>query len=224
MNDEYPTHVGPLEQILADYLKRVEAGGAVDREALVRQHPDLADELRAFFADDEHLTRLAADVADDLGRAPAKMPREMPTIDPSPGRATGASDALTFDSVAAAPSRPRTSGKEKVGYFGDYELLSEIARGGMGVVYKARQVNLNRTVALKMILSGQLASEQDVQRFYQEAEAAANLNHPGIVPIYEVGQHAGQHFFSMAFVEGESLAQARGRRPAAAARSGRAGA
>ena len=89
----------------------------------------------------------------------------------------------------------------------DYELLQEIAKGGMGVVYRARQISLNRTVALKMMLSGEHAGAEEIARFRTEAEAAANLGHPNIVQIYETGEAEGRHFFSMQLIEGGNLSQ-----------------
>ena len=160
-----------LESVIADYIRACDAGAAPDQRRILEQHPDLADDLREFFAQRDHLNQLAG-----------------------PMRAFG--DSL-FQSVGPG---------KHISYVGDYELLEEVARGGMGVVYKARQKTLGRIVAVKMMLTGRLANEDDVKRFQIEAQAAASLQHPNIVPIHEVGQHEGLHYFSMDFVEGRSLA------------------
>jgi len=168
-----------LEEVLAAYLRSVEAAEPLDPQQLIATHPELAADLRSFFANRAAMERLAK---------PFNASANEPTV------------GLAENAAPAAWPRVR--------YFGDYELLKELGRGGMGVVYKARQTTLNRLVALKMILSGQLASADEVQRFKQEAEAAANLDHPHIAPIYETGEHDSKHYFSMKLIEGRSLRDA----------------
>ncbi|MEO1527115.1 MAG: WD40 repeat domain-containing serine/threonine protein kinase [Planctomycetota bacterium] len=163
--------------ILAEILRSEEAGEPRNVEQWCEQHPAYAESIREFF-----------DEREELGLSRVFNALDLPTVLPE-----------TEPTQTLRPS-------EVVRYFGDYEIEDEIARGGMGVVYRARQVSLNRTVALKMILAGELATEDLVTRFRKEAEAAARLDHSGIVPIHEIGQHNDQHYFSMAYVDGSSLA------------------
>jgi tRNA A-37 threonylcarbamoyl transferase component Bud32 len=178
-----PEREQQLNEVIAAFLEAEHSGKASDRDGWLRRHPDLADDLRRFFEQHDKMARLAAPM-----RAVDRSPRlETPTV--THGAETQHGPPLGM-----------------VRYIGDYELLAEIARGGMGVVYKARQISLNRNVAVKMILAGQLASARDVARFRAEAEAVAALDHPNILPIYEVGEHDGQHYFSMRLIAGGSLA------------------
>jgi eukaryotic-like serine/threonine-protein kinase len=160
------------EEVLAEYMQRLDRGEVVDREQFLARHSEWAEELRSYFAGSDEVER--------LGR-----------------RAEGERPAL--------PEAPTAEGKAR--RVGDYELLEQIGQGGMGVIYKARQQSLQRHVALKMIRPDRLASPGDVLRFRSEAEAAASLEHPNIVPIYEVGEHEGEHYFSMKLVEGGSFAR-----------------
>jgi WD40 repeat protein/tRNA A-37 threonylcarbamoyl transferase component Bud32 len=176
-----------LNAVVHAYLQAVDSGAPPDREALARAHPDLSAELQAFFAGEDE----AAGLARALRPAPPPLPQE--TDEP---RLTQGPDETT-EGPTWQPGQQ----------LGDYELLEEVAEGGMGVVYKARQISLNRVVAVKMIRAGQLASGAEVERFQREAEAVAQLDHPNIVPLYEVGAQAGQHFFTMKWMEGGCLAQ-----------------
>jgi WD40 repeat protein/tRNA A-37 threonylcarbamoyl transferase component Bud32 len=136
----------------------------------------------------------------------SKTSLEVPTLrEPS----THANSARGSDSTRIDPAGIfiRENSKSSGDVFGNYELIEEVAHGGMGVVYKARQVALNRTVALKMVLSERLASDADIKRFLIEAQAGAKLQHPNIVAIHEVGNVGGQHFYSMDFIAGQTLAQ-----------------
>jgi WD40 repeat protein len=187
---EAPSREQRLNEVIAAYLEAAEAGRVPAREEWLAAHPELAGELAAFLDNRDRLAAAAAPLRDA-----APPPDPDATLPPAPTLAP-------HTPGADAPGAPLGT----VRYFGDYELLEEIARGGMGVVFRARQVSLGRDVALKMILAGQLASPADVARFRGEAEAAANLDHPNILPIYEVGEHAGQQYFSMKLIDGGSLA------------------
>src|SRR5262249_23301879 len=127
---------------------------------------------------------------------------------------TGTETTAHPQATAAFGERPHDAeasvalpGGTRVRYFGDYELIRELGRGGMGIVYKARQLSLNRLLALKMIKSAALANDGELRRFQNEAEAVATLDHPHIVPILEVGNYAGQRYFTMKLIGGTSLNQ-----------------
>jgi len=170
------SHDELLASLLDQVLESSRGGSSEALDALVKQHPELAVELRELWA--------TMQIADDFA--------SFSELD-SEGSSIG---GPRFEATSSPPQD-----------CGDYELLGELGRGGMGVVYYARQKSLDRVVALKMILRGDNASNADIARFRAEAESAAQLNHPNIVNVYEVGEFEGRPFFSMKLIEGTTLAK-----------------
>ena len=182
---------GPFAEVLAEILQAEEQGQAPDLERLVADFPDLESRLRAYFRNRAGFERLAAHLA--------ATPHDM-----------GAGDSTTPHDASAPPLPVLKPGVR----FGGYEILEELGRGGMGVVYKARQLTPERLVALKVIRTDRLEglSEQErrqwIDRFHREAQLVAGLEqHPNIVTLYEVGDYEGQPYFTMQLVAGGSLAQ-----------------
>jgi len=176
--------------LLDAYLAKLQAGERPDREAFLREHPELSQVVKCL----EALEMLAppSSIA-----SPSHCQKDV--------TASGEGDEDTGGSGLAWPLPSPSSDLPRD--FGPYELIREIGRGGMGVVYEARQKGLDRSVAIKMILASHLAAPDLVHRFQAEAKAAARLRHSHIVPIHDVGQLHGQDYFSMEYIDGESLAQ-----------------
>jgi len=168
-----------------DELMQDSQGGSAQRrlDDVVRQYPDLASDLRELFA--------TAQIADDIAM--------LQSTDLNHLTGGGSRTPRMSGSIAAGSAIGAT--------IGEYELREEIGRGGMGVVYRAFQSSLQRTVALKMIPNAAFAAAQDLARLRAEALAAARLSHPNIVPVYEVGEHNGQPWFSMQYIHGTTLSQ-----------------
>ncbi len=186
-NDSPSPAAPPAEEtafpLLDAYLQELHAGRQPDREKLLAEHPELADMLRCL----EALDQLAPSRTNPL---------------PPADSAKGEKGDATLSSKVASPFSPGG-----ITDFGKFELLHEVGRGGMGVIWKARQKDLDRVVAVKMILANQLASREQIDRFVAEAKTMARLHHPHIVRIHETGQQAGQHYFVMEFIAGCSLAE-----------------
>lgn len=192
MSESFDEREERLAVVLDELMQDSNESTAETRlEAAIRKHPDLAKDLRELFA----TTRIVDDIA------------LLQSAELSHLTSSGRSEK-TPGTVLRNPSGNATISGSAIGStINDYELLEELGRGGMGVVYRAYQSSLQRTVALKMIPNAAFAASQDLARLRAEALAAARLSHQNIVPVYEVGEYNGQPWFSMQFIEGTTLSQ-----------------
>jgi serine/threonine-protein kinase len=186
MIDDSPAD-DPLGAVINAYLDARHGGQDPDRTAFYEAHPDLAPDLERFFA--------AHDAVERLSRPLRDVARAARLIEVGDDSGSSSGSGTVSRGLLATPLE-----------FGDYVLLEVLGSGGMGIVYRAHHRELNRDVALKQIITGPLASEIDVQRFRNEAQAAASLEHPNIVPVHEVGERDGRHYLTMRLMEGGSLA------------------
>jgi serine/threonine-protein kinase len=193
-----------VQAVRADQTARWRAGRGVPVEAYLDGLPGLADspeDVQVLLCGEAMLRRERGETADL-----AEYQRRFPSLADRLALALPLLGALVSSGPDGQPTlAPRPGPYGPPSAVPGYEILGELGRGGMGVVFRARQTSLNRVVALKMILSGPLAGPAEVQRFRTEAEVIASLDHPHIVPIYEVGEHDGRPWFSMKLIDGGSL-------------------
>ena len=221
--NDSPAQEQRLHEILEAYLQAVEAGQKPDRQELLARHPDLAGELAAFFADHDKLNRLAAPLRAATRPGPHEAgtaARQPETILPSSGRPwppprreRAGKEKRRMPAwrhkpwpLPGAPPRHRRWARRSV-TSATMSCWRSWAGAAWGWCTRPGRASCSRLVALKMILAGQYAGPQELARFRSEAEAVARLQHPHIVQIYEVGEHDGQPYFSLEFVDGGSLAQ-----------------
>ena len=183
-------HEARLNEVLLTYLEELEAGQSPDIDQLVQKYPDLRDELQEFVSSRLEIDRLAAPLRAANGTQNSTHER---TESPSRG--------------AVGSTVVHEHGDSEIGQLGDFRILREIGRGGMGVVYEAQQISLRRRVALKVLPFASAIDSRQLQRFKNEALAAAHLQHASIVPVHAVGCVRGVHYYAMQFIDGMSLSE-----------------
>ena len=207
-----------ISELLAQYLRDRDEGEAGEEEEFLAANPEFADDLRMLL----DMGRVIEDMAGPLIEEDSVYDQQVNEIsvsnlaageleDDAPS-ATGVDTGTVVSTTARDPNQsgslPGKEPAEPEGYqFGEYELLEVIGQGGMGIVYKARQRNLDRIVAVKMIRVGSLALDDEISRFYSEAQKAGRVVHSNLTSVYEIGEIDGRHYYAMQFVDGTDLAE-----------------